>query len=317
MLPLYAYTALGWSPEGFAATGVRVDPDPRQDLDHFPEGGVDTRNAEVVVREKPGNRLFRHLSHCCNVYRCPAARNLFLGRYEAPLPTSTTCNSKCVGCISYQDNTGVPCSQDRIDFVPTPEEVAEVALWHTGHCENAVVSFGQGCEGEPLTSWKVIEKAIRIIRNKTDEGTINLNTNASMPQALTALFDAGLDSIRVSLNSAWPAIYEAYFQPVNYTFEEVIQSMEVAREKGRFVSLNYFVFPGITDEEEEFTALESLIKRTRPDMIQWRNLNIDPDLYLECLDREGGPSLGMFHLLDRMKTRFPDLRHGYFNPALR
>ncbi len=316
-LPLYAYTALGWSPDGFAAAGVRVDPDPRQDLDHFPENNVDVRGAEATVREKPGNRLFRHLAHCCTVYRCPAARNLFLGRYEAPLPTSTVCNSRCVGCISYQENTGVPCSQDRIDFVPTPEEVAEVALWHIGRCDSAVVSFGQGCEGEPLTSWKVIEKAIRIIRDTTGEGTINLNTNARMPGALAALFDAGLDSIRVSLNSARPALYDAYFRPVNYTFEDVARSMEIAREKNRFVSMNYFVFPGIIDEVEELAAFERLARRTRPDMIQWRNLNIDPDIYIESLGWKGGSAMGVGTFMELIRERYPKLRFGYFNPALR
>ena len=93
--------------------------------------------------------------------------------------------------------------------------------------------------------------------------------------------------------------------------------MEIAREKDRFVSLNYFVFPGITDEEKELTAFERLAYRTRPDMIQWRNLNIDPDLYIECLDWQGGPAMGMRTFMESIKERFPKLRHGYFNPALR
>jgi len=295
-----------------------VDPDPRQDLDHFPEGGIDVLNAEALVRERPDNRLFRHLAlNCCRSYRCPAARNLFLGRYEAPLPTSTGCNARCVGCISLQENSGVSCSQDRMDFIPTPEEVAEVALYHIGRVPNAIVSFGQGCEGEPLTNPEVLEKSIRIIRGETRKGTINLNTNASMPGILGTLFDAGLDSIRVSLNSARPHLYQAYFKPVNYTFSDVVRSMEVTKEKGRFLSLNYFVFPGITDEEEELTAFCRLAEGAKPDMIQWRNLNIDPDLYLQCLGWKEGPSLGIRAFMKTIRDRFPEIRFGYFNPAIR
>lgn len=317
ILPLYAYTALGWSSEGFITAGMRVDPDPRQDPSNFPEGGQEDRNANTVVKEHPDNRLLKHLAHCCTVYRCPAARNLFLGRYEAPLPTSTACNSRCIGCISLQEDSSVPCTQDRIDFIPSPEEIAEVALMHITNCKNGVVSFGQGCEGEPLTNWKILEAAIRLIRRQTSEGTINLNTNASMPDALVRLFDAGLDSIRVSLNSAREEFYKAYFKPINYAFEEVIRSMVISREMERFVSVNYFVFPGFTDEEGELASLVRLKDRTGFNMIQWRNLNIDPDLYLECLNWREGPALGMRILIQELKKRFPDMRHGYFNPALR
>ena len=317
VLPLYAYAALGWKPEGFITAGRRVDPDPRQDLDNFPLDGEEDRRAGVMVRHHPGNRLIKHLSHCCTVYRCPAARNYFLGRYEAPLPTSTGCNAACIGCISLQENTGIPCTQDRIDFLPTPEEIAEVALGHIERAESPVVSFGQGCEGEPLTNWKVLMEAITLIRSRTSEGTINLNTNASMPRALENLFDAGLDSIRVSLNSARKDLYTRYFKPVNYSFEDVVDSMDVANRKSRFVSVNYFVFPGITDEAEELEAISDLQERTRFNMIQWRNLNIDPDLYLDALGRPLTPALGVGTVMDRLRERYPDLRYGYFNPALK
>ena len=98
----------------------------------------------------PDNRLARHLEHCALTYGCPAGKNFFLGRYEAPLPTSRACNARCLGCLSLQQESGIPCSQDRIAFTPTAEEIAEVALTHIGRVNKAVVSFGQGCEGDPL-----------------------------------------------------------------------------------------------------------------------------------------------------------------------
>ena len=317
ILPLYAYAALGWDGERFVTGGVRVDPDPRQDLDHFPQDGLEDRHAREAVRRHPENRLIRHPAHCCTVYRCPAARNLFLGRYEAPLPSSITCNAACVGCISLQENTGIPCTQDRIDFVPTPEEIAEVALGHIRKAPHPVVSFGQGCEGEPLTNWKILREAITLIRRQTEDGTINLNTNASLPGALESLFDAGLDSIRVSLNSARRDLYHRYFRPVNYAFDDVVAAMVLAGKRGKFVSVNYFVFPGITDEEEELQAVTELRERTGFDMIQWRNLNIDPDLYLETLGRDTTAGMGVGTVMELLRGRFPDLRYGYFNPALK
>ena len=82
------------------------------------------------------------------------------------------------------------------------------------HLETArgrvLVSFGQGCEGEPLLRWRDVAKAIRLARARTDRGSINVNTNGSRPDALAALFDAGLDACRVSLNSASPDLYAAY-----------------------------------------------------------------------------------------------------------
>lgn len=316
-LPLYAYTSLGWRDGSFVATAVRVDPDPRQDLDNYPAGEIENGNALRAVREHPENRLIKHLAHCCITYRCPAARNLFLGRYEAPLPTSKACNARCVGCISLQDAECVPSTQDRISFSPTPEEVAEVAVGHLEQVPNGIVSFGQGCEGEPLTQGRLLQATIKMIRERTGTGTINLNTNGSRPDVLRRLFDAGLDSVRISLNSARRDLYNRYFRPSGYTFEDVIRSMALGNDMGRFVSTNYFVFPGLTDEPAEAAALEKILGKTGIHMIQWRNLNIDPDLYMDSMDWDGTKdTIGIKPLMKRIHKRFPKVRFGYFNPAL-
>ncbi|MBV5345336.1 MAG: hypothetical protein JZU63_07315, partial [Rhodoferax sp.] len=59
------------------------------------------------------------------------------------------------------------------------QEIAAVAVPHLQRAEHAIVSFGQGCEGEPLLQAQTIAQAIRRIRKKTSRGTINLNSNAS------------------------------------------------------------------------------------------------------------------------------------------
>jgi pyruvate-formate lyase-activating enzyme len=317
VLPLYAYAALGWNGREMVTPAIRTDPDIRQDLANFPDDGSEDLAAARAVQENPDNRLVAHLAHCCTVYRCPAARNLFLKRYEAPLPTSSACNANCVGCISLQEDGCVSSTQERIVFTPTAEEIAQVALGHIEAAAHPVVSFGQGCEGEPLTVWPLLEEAITLIRERTSSGTINLNTNASNPAALEKLFMAGLDSIRVSLNSARPDIYERYFRPSGYTFAQVTESMRIASRLGRFVSLNYFVFPGVTDQTAELEALLGLMEDTEFRMIQWRNLNIDPELYLESIRWDPDVDvLGVARVMQQVKEEYPRLRYGYFNPFL-
>jgi len=259
----------------------------------------------------------QHLGKCCLTYGCPAARNYFLGRWEAPLPTSPICNARCVGCISLQPAGSCSATQDRIRFVPTAEEIAEVAIAHLQTAEHAIVSFGQGCEGEPLLQAPVIEEAIHLIRRKTEHGTINLNSNASLPQAVERLAQAGLNSLRVSLNSAQESLHSRYYRPVGFTLADVKKSIRVMKEADRFVSLNYFIQPGVTDSREEFEALTNLVETYRPDLIQLRNLNMDPEWYLQTLDFHSTESpMGMRTWLLKLQKRFPTLRLGYFNPFL-
>lgn len=316
LLPLFAYSAAGWGEDGFVAAAVRVDPDPRQDIEHFDPEEV-ARRTRTRLGEEPANRLLRHLGRCSLSYGCPAARNLFLGRWEAPLPTSPTCNARCLGCISLQEQSGVCATQERIDFVPTPEEVCGVAVPHLRGASRAVASFGQGCEGEPLMQWKLLEESARRVRRATARGTLNLNTNASLPEPLLRLRDAGLDSIRASLNSCRPRYYESYYRPRGYTLQDVRRAVAGFKAAGGFLSLNYFVLPGFTDEPEELEALCVFLEESGADLIQLRNLNIDPEWYLDSLAyAPGGEPLGILRWLATLRERFPSLRFGYYNPCL-
>jgi len=307
-LPLYAYTALGWS-GGFVATAIRTDLSRRQDPDLFSMDRV-KRGIAAWREEFPQNRLVEHLSHCALVYGCPAALNLFQGREEAPLPTSPACNARCAGCISFQEGCEPPSPQQRISFVPTAHEIAEVALTHISRVDDPVVSFGQGCEGEPLMVHEVLLDAVRLIRKKTDRGTINLNTNASMPEKVAELADAGLDSMRISMNSARPATYRAYFRPT-YDFGRLAESAFEMKKRGRFVSINLFVFPGVTDAPKEAQALKDYVAANRIDMVQWRNLNMDPDAYLDILKQPFPSGVGVKRLIEEIPVR-----RGYFNPYI-
>ena len=178
-----------------------------------------------------------------------------------------------------------------------------------------IISFGQGCEGEPLLMWETIKEAIIEIRKHTAKGSININTNGSKPDAVSKLMEVGLDSIRVSLNSARKEIYTSYYLPNNYQFEDIIESLKVVTDHGGWASINYFVFPGMTDCEEEYQALRKLIQYTNLSMIQWRNFNIDPDWYLGKIGvYETGDPIGVKQMMALIKEEFPNVKFGYFNP---
>jgi hypothetical protein len=121
--------------------------------------------------------------------------------------------------------------------------------------------------------------------------------------------------MRVSLNSARPEVYAAYYRPHKYGFADVLASMAAMKRHRRFLSINYLVFPGVTDTEPELAALESLIASVDLDLVQMRNLNIDPGIYAAALPAGVlGPGFGMQAVMARLKARFPHLRFGYFNP---
>ncbi|WPD20753.1 MAG: radical SAM protein [Candidatus Electrothrix scaldis] len=316
LLPLFAYTAVGWMDGKFWVTAFRSDQDSRQDAAEFDQDLINKRTAKKLKQHKD-NRLIQHLGKCCLTYGCPAARNYFLGRWEAPLPSSPHCNASCLGCISLQPSGCCPSTQDRIRFVPTAREIAEIAVPHLESAPRPVVSFGQGCEGEPLLQAPTLEKSIELIRQQTPKGTINLNSNASLPDAVKKLVAAGLDSIRVSMNSARPDFHQRYYRPSGFTFSDVRRSIEVMKEAGKHVSLNYFILPGFTDDPEEYDAFCELIAATGPDLIQLRNLNMDPEHYRKAVQHAPKQQpLGMLRWLDNLKKEFPALKFGYFNPYL-
>lgn len=317
-LPLFCYSAAGWHRGGFYVPAVRIERDIRQECAGYDPQQVKA-GTETFLQYYPHNRLVRHLAeNCALTYECPAARNFFLGRWECPIPSSPACNANCVGCISFQpESEEITSSQDRLQFRPSVEEIVEYTVPHLETAPYAIVSFGQGCEGEPLLMWQTIRDAIVEIRKHTARGTIHLNTNGSMPGAVEALMQAGLNSIRVSMNSAREEIYNAYYLPNNYRFTDLAESLRAVKRYGGWTSINYFVFPGMTDAVEEYEALRRLIQETDLDMIQWRNFNIDPDWYLKLTGMTPGEEcLGISGLMQRIAREFPRLRFGYYNPPI-
>ncbi|MFH1504319.1 MAG: radical SAM protein [Candidatus Omnitrophota bacterium] len=333
ILPLWAYTACGFYSGDFYITAARVDSRVRQSPRFYNKTEIEKKvnpvrnksskmSAAPAARisngvksffsQYPANRLYKHLANCALNYNCLAAKNLFLQRWEAPLPTARTCNARCIGCLSLQ-GSGCDSSHQRINFKPDAGEIAKVAVNHLKKAKQAIVSFGQGCEGEPLLEADVIADSIYKIRQETSRGTINMNTNASIPKKIKKLCQAGIDSFRVSLNSPEEKFYNIYFRPRNYKFKDVLKSIEIAKQFNKFVSINLFVFPGFSDSASQVKSLIKFVKSTGVDMIQWRNLNIDSEYYLKMIYNKELKPQGVLTLLETVKNQFPRLKTGYFN----
>lgn len=291
-LPLFGYTFACVVEDELYVAAMQTD----ESEDWQPRGFAQGELERIIFNRMQSDRLNRVLSQvalCSREYGCFTAQNVFLERGEAALPVSPKCNARCVGCISEQEaDAGLPAPQTRIAYETSAEELARVALHHLERVPDGIVSFGQGCEGEPLLRSITIAQAIGQIRARQNNGTINLNTNGSMPSALRRCIDAGLQAVRISLNSFRPRVYAAYYRPEGYTLEDVLESVRLACASGLRVSLNLLTHPGVTDDEEEVMAMRTFLQNAGVMMIQTRTLNIDPEWYFATVGRPANP-LGM------------------------
>ncbi|MBW1668536.1 MAG: radical SAM protein [Deltaproteobacteria bacterium] len=315
-LPMWAYTAVGFKDDKYWVAGFRIEYNKAWDPRYFDDKELIPAIQKYQSRHGEGP-LLKHLVGCATKNHCFAAKNLFLERWEAPMPVSQACNAECLGCLSFQNEGFCEPSHERISFRPSKKEIVSIAVNHLEKAPAAIISFGQGCEGEPLTEAGLIEESIEEIRKQTPRGTINLNTNGSQPEKVRAIAESGLDSIRISLNSARAGFYRAYYRPRGYDLEDVIESISLSRKLGLYTMLNYLVFPGITDQKAEIKALTDLVKKTGVNFIHLKNLNIDPELYLEKMPRVDSPAVGLKNMLALLKEELPSVEFGYFNKTVR
>lgn len=310
-LPLFGYTAVVWKDGGFYVTAEQCDDPERWDPLNCDRNELNAQ-VERLLAKYPDNRLYKHLSHCALGYECLTASNTFLSRWEGAVPVSYSCNAGCFGCISEQpEDSGFPAPQTRMNFKPTVDEVVDIMLEQLKTPES-IISFGQGCEGEPSTQVKIIVEAMKRVRAQTSMGYININTNAGLTDFMRAIVDAGLDLMRVSTISAIDDHYNAYYKPRGYTLQNVERSLKYASDKGVYTSINYLIFPGVTDREEEIEAMIGFAKRTGLKLIQMRNLNIDPESYLALIPKPQGEIYGMKQMLDIFREELPDVVIGSY-----
>lgn len=291
-LPLFGYAFACVVEDTLCVAAMRTDEDPNWQ----PRTFVANELEAIVARRlaSAGSEpVLSQLARCSLEYGCFTAQNVFLERGEAALPVSPKCNARCVGCISELDaDSPIPSPQTRIGYEPDADALARIATHHLNRVPEGIVSFGQGCEGEPLLRATTIARTIEKIRAGNSNGTVNLNTNGSLPKSLAMLIDAGLDAVRVSLNSFRPHVYAAYYRPLGYGVEDVLESIRLAVARGLRVSLNLLTHPGVSDDRAEVAAAASFLSETPVALVQTRTLNIDPHVYFACVGRPVDP-LGM------------------------
>lgn len=298
-LPLFGYTFACVVDDELYVAAMRTDESEDWQPRYFADGELE---ALIAKRQRidPSNKTLAQVALCSREYGCFTAQNVFLEKAEAAIPVSPKCNAACVGCISeLAPESEIPSPQSRIAYEPETDELARVAIHHLERAPDGIVSFGQGCEGEPLLRSTTIAAAIEKIRAVRTNGTINLNTNGSMTKSLGRVIDAGLQAVRISLNSFRPETYAAYYRPAGYGLDDVLASIALAVRSGLNVSLNYLTHPGVTDEQDEVTAMEAFLRAHRVNMIQTRTLNIDPETYFAVVGRPKNP-IGMRDALQRI-----------------
>ncbi|MDQ6712619.1 MAG: radical SAM protein [Candidatus Dormibacteraeota bacterium] len=312
VLPLYGYAAVAAIDGEPHVAAMRTDRwnawDPQADDRQHIDRGI-----RAARRPLPDSRLLRHLETCATEYRCLTAQNLFLRRGEGAIPVSPACNAACLGCISEQWGD-VDSPQTRLAFAPTAAEIAVLAAWHLSGDPANFVSFGQGCEGEPLTRGAALVEATRRIRSAWPQATIHINTNGSRPEVLRRLIDAGLNSIRISIFSLDDQRFRAYYRPVGYGLDQVAQCAELMAAAGGQVTINLLTFPGISDAQPEIDALVAFIRDHRVHQVQLRSLNVDPHWLLARIPNPTH-GIGMRAFTRELAARCPGLHLGNFTRA--
>ena len=312
-LPLYGYTAVVLYKDELHAAALYTDENHKWDPVNY-----NTRDLKKFIRrvkkDLPENRIVAQVANCSLEWHCLTAQNLFYRRWECGVPTSPTCNANCLGCISLQSAECCPSPQSRIKFKPTVDEIADVGIYHLSHAPEGIISFGQGCEGEPSLQADNICAAIKKIRSTTSRGQININTNAGYTSGIKKIVDAGLNSMRVSIISALDENYQRYYRAA-YELAAVKDSIRYALANGVHVSLNMLYMPGFNDRAAELDAWKNFLDELPVQMIQVRNLNYDPDAFFAAMPHDE-KFFGTRKFLRELKKNFPSLIIGNFSHYL-
>jgi pyruvate-formate lyase-activating enzyme len=313
-LPLYGYAAVAERDGEVVVAASRSD-------EFSPWTGRRPSRARLAAaveqaqRQMARSRLIAQLSVCALQHNCLTAQNTFLRRFEGALPTSAACNADCLGCISLQTDSGAPTPQPRISRAPTAEDLIEVGSYHLegarARGEAGMVSFGQGCEGEPLLRERVLRQVALELSHRFPGATVHINTNGSRPAALRRLIGAGVNSCRISVFSFRQELFAAYYRPRGYSIEDVLECARVARRGGAQLTINLLTFPGVSDTPEEVALTLRMVQDLEVEQVQLRSLNADP-LWLMSRLPALGRGMGLEALVETLRQELPSTRLGNF-----
>ena len=96
--------------------------------------------------------------------------------------------------------------------------------------------------------------------------------------------------------------------PDSSVFAGMLDAASKAKEAGREICLHLLFFPGFTDTEEEYAALERAITTLGIKGIMLDNLPLEPQTYLSLMQgMETGPALGYANFRKRLQRAFPEI----------
>ncbi len=316
-LPLWAYTAVGATGKGTVAALFLADETTRWAADLFYKPDLKEKIKNRLALD-PDNQVLQQLGQCAGDYLCTCAANVFYERWEGAVPIAPACTAACLGCLSKDAAFGAPTPQKRLKFQPTSDEIGRVIAHHLERAPEPMMSFGQGCEGEPTMDHDVIVGSVKKARAITRRGIININTNGSRPETIRACAKEGASALRISINTFDRDVYTMYYRPADYDYDDVIRSFYVGRDEGMHVSTNLLIWPGWTDQMAEVDRISKLVDDGALHMIQLRNLCVDPGYFRQALPprEKRGMLLGMKGFVNELHKRHPKLRFGTFNPRL-
>ena len=163
MLPhfrLFCYTAAGWYNEKFYVPAVRIENDIRQECAGYDQKKLEA-GAKQLLEAYPHNRLVKHLTkNCCTDLSLSCCTKLFFGKMGMPCScfAGLQCKLYWMYFFAAEEET-IVSTQDRLTFKPTAEEIVEYTVPHLETAPYPIISFGQGCEGEPLLMWETIMRS--------------------------------------------------------------------------------------------------------------------------------------------------------------
>jgi len=317
-LPLYGYAAVA-DLDGEVVVAASRSDEFSPWTGHRPSHARLTAAVERAQRLMPRSRVIAQLTVCALQHNCLTAQNTFLRCYEGALPTSAACNADCLGCISLQSDSGAPTPQPRMSRAPSADDLVEVGSYHLAGAqergEPGMVSFGQGCEGEPLLRERALRPVARELQGRFPAATIHVNTNASRPGALERLIRAGVNSVRISVFSFRQDLFATYYRPRGYSIGEVLECARIARRLGAQLTINLLTFPGVSDTPAEITRTVRTLRELAVEQVQLRSLNADP-LWLMGRLPKLEPGQGLEFLVETLRGELPSVRLGNFTRPL-
>lgn len=307
-LPPMAYTAIGWLEEKFVTPALQMDK-----LRPVNVNSTETALAKAAeAKEKfPKNKLIPFLEECISQNACSMAADIFTGGYECAIPVSM---AHCTEPVIPSAALATGCSGLRkLNFTPSSRDIIEVAMFYADQTKKPLITFGSACEGDPVMVAETVAKAIKVIKKNRPDATVSYIGCAGFPDKMKMLYEAGLDSVRLTVNSVNPSTYERFYRPKGFTFDGIYKSIELAHRAGVFVSLGLETLPGLNDRESETQALMDFIEAFKIDLIQMSNLDGDPNAIFQLYNFKFEEIHGIKNMLKLLKKRFKSLKFGYYN----